>query len=68
MKLKQLIQKLQEIDSKYGRDLDVFTVAEPGIVQILNVAETEIVESEGELITLEEDQEITVNSVFLEWN
>lgn len=68
MKLKQLIQKLQEIDSKYDRGLDVFTVAEPGIVQIFNVAETEIAESEGELITLEEDQEITVNSVFLEWN
>ena len=68
MKLKQLIQKLQEIDSKYDRDLYVFTVAEPGIVQIFNVAETEIVESEGELITLEEDQEITVNSVFLDWN
>lgn len=55
MNLKQLIQKLQEIDAKYNRDLDVFIVAEPGIVSIFNVLETEIDAEEDELITLEED-------------
>jgi hypothetical protein len=67
MKLKDLIAKLQEIDAKYNRDLDVFVVAEPGIVEIFNVQETEINAEEDELITLEEDHEINVNSVLLEW-
>ena len=67
MKLKDLIQRLQEIDAKYNKDLDVFVVAEPGIVSIFNVLETEINAEEDELLTLEEDHEITVNSVLLEW-
>ena len=67
MKLKQLIEKLQEIDEKYDKDLDVFIVAESGIVSIFNVLEIEIDAEEDELITLEEDPEITVNSVLLEW-
>ena len=67
MKLKDLIQRLQEIDAKYNKDLDVFIVAESGIVSIFNVLETEINAEEDELLTLEEDHEITVNSVLLEW-
>ena len=67
MNLKELIHKLQEIDAKYDRDLDVFIVAEPGIVSIFNVLETEIDAEEDELITLEEDPEIRINSVLLEW-
>ena len=66
MNLKRLIRKLQEIDSKYNRDLDVFIVAEPGIVSIFNVLETEIDAEEDELMTLEEDPDIIVNSVLLE--
>lgn len=66
MKLSDLITRLQEIDAKYDRDLDVFIIAEPGIVSIFNVLEAEIYE-EDKLITLEENHEITVNSVFLEW-
>lgn len=67
MKLKDLIEKLQEIDYKYNRDLEVFVIAEPGIVEIFNVLETQIDAKEDELITLEEDHEIIVNSVLLEW-
>lgn len=67
MKLKDLIEKLQEIDNKYNRDLEVFVIAEPGIVEIFNVLETQIDAKEDELITLEEDHEIIVNSVLLEW-
>jgi len=68
MKLKDLIEKLQEIDNKYNRDLEVFVIAEPGIVEIFNVLETQIDAKEDELTTLEEDHEIIVNSVLLEWN
>ena len=67
MKLKDLIVKLQEIEAKYDKDLDVFIIAEPGIVEIFNVQETQIDAEEDELITLEENHEITVNSVLLEW-
>lgn len=67
MNIKQLIQKLQEIDAKYDRDLEVFIVAEPGIVSIFNVLETQIDAEEDELLTLEENLEITVNSVLIEW-
>lgn len=66
MKLKDLIIRLQEIEAKYDKDLDVFIIAEPGIVEIHNVLETEI--DADELTTLEEDHEICVNSVLLEWN
>lgn len=68
MKLKDLIEKLQEINNKYNRDLEVFVIAEPGIVEIFNVLETQIDAKEDELTTLEEDHEIIVNSVLLEWN
>ena len=34
MNLKQLIQRLQEINAKYNKGLDVFIVAEPVIVSI----------------------------------
>ena len=67
MNLKQLIHKLQEIEAKYDKDLDVFIIAEPGIVEIYNVLETKIDADEDELTTLEEDHEICVNSVLLEW-
>lgn len=67
MNLKTMIQRLQEIDDKYDRDLDVFIAAEPGIVSIFNVLETKIDADEDDLITLEEDPEIRVNSVLLEW-
>lgn len=68
MKLKDLIIRLQEIEAKYDKDLDVFIIAEPGIVEIHNILETDIAADEDELITLEEDHEICVNSVLLEWN
>lgn len=69
MKLKDLIEKLQEIDNKYNRDLEVVVMAEPGIVEIFNVLETKIDDENGEygVSTLEEDHEIFVNSVLLEW-
>lgn len=67
MTIKELILKLQEIDNKYDRDLDVFIVAEPGIVEIFNVLETNIDAEEDELVTLDEDTSIHVNSVLLEW-
>lgn len=67
MKLKDLIEKLQEIDNKYDRDLEVFVIAEPGIVEIFNILEAQIDAEEDELITLEEDNQIMVNSVLLEW-
>lgn len=68
MKLKDLIIRLQEIEAKYDKDLDVFIIAEPGIVEIFNVLETQIDAKEDELTTLEEYHEIIVNSVLLEWN
>lgn len=68
MKLKDLISRLQEIDDKYDRDLDIFVCAEPGLVEIFNVLETQIdIDIENDLITLEEDNSIYVNSVLLEW-
>lgn len=65
MKLKDLIQKLQEIDAKYGKDLDVFTVSEIGLVEISDIVLTHIFEEDGEF---EIDEDSTgVNSVLLEW-
>ena len=37
MNLKQLIQRLQEIDAKCDKDLDMFTVSEIGLVQISDI-------------------------------
>lgn len=65
MKLKDLIQKLQEIDSKYNRDLDMFTVSEIGLVEISDIVLTHIFEEDGEF---EIDEDSTdINSVLLEW-
>ena len=65
MKLKDLIQKLQEIDAKYDRDLDMFTISEIGLVQISDIVLTHIFEEDGEF---EIDEDSTgVNSVLLEW-
>ncbi len=65
MNLKQLIQKLQEIDAKYNKDLDMFTVSEIGLVQISDIVLTHIFEEDGEF---EIDEDSTdVNSVLLEW-
>lgn len=65
MNLKDLIQKLQEIDAKYDRDLDVFTVSEIGLVQISDIVLTHIFEEDGEF-DIDEDS-TGVNSVLLEW-
>ena len=65
MKLKDLIQKLQEIDAKYDRDLDMFTISEIGLVEISDIVLTHIFEEDGEF---EIDEDSTgVNSVLLEW-
>lgn len=65
MKLKDLIQKLQEIDTKYDRDLDVFTVSEIGLVQISDIVSMYVFEEDGEF---EIDEDSTdINSVLLEW-
>lgn len=65
MKLKDLIQKLQEIDAKYDRDLDMFTVSEIGLVQISDIVLTHIFEEDVEF---EIDEDSTdINSVLLEW-
>ena len=65
MKLKDLIQKLQEIDAKYNKDLDMFTVSEIGLVQISDIVLTHIFEEDGEF---EIDEDSTdINSVLLEW-
>ena len=48
MKLKQIIQRLQEIKAKYNRDLDVFIVAEPGIVSISDIVLMSIFEENKE--------------------
>ena len=65
MNLKQLIQKLQEIDARYGKDLDVFTVSEIGLVEISDIVITHIFEEDGEF-EIDEDS-IDINSVLLEW-
>ena len=65
MNLKDLIQKLQEIDAKYNKDLDMFTVSEIGLVQISDIVLTHIFEEDGEF---EIDEDSTdINSVLLEW-
>lgn len=65
MKLKDLIQKLQEIDAKYDKDLDMFTVSEIGLVEISDIVLTSIFEEDGEF---EIDEDSTdINSVLLEW-
>ncbi len=65
MNLKQLIQKLQEIDAKYDRDLDVFIVSEIGLVEISDIVLTHIFEEDGEFAIDEDSTDI--NSVLLEW-
>ena len=65
MNLKDLIQKLQEIDAKCDKDLDMFTVSEIGLVQISDIVLTHIFEEDGEF---EIDEDSTdINSVLLEW-
>ena len=65
MNLKELIEKLQEIDAKYDTDLDVFIVAEIGLVEISDIVLTHIFEEDGEF---EIDEDSTdINSVLLEW-
>lgn len=65
MKLKDLILKLQEIDAKCDKDLDMFTVSEIGLVEISDIVLTHIFEEDGEF---EIDEDSTdINSVLLEW-
>ena len=70
MKLKELIGKLQEIDTKYGRDLEVITLSEIGMVGITSVHEAfnESDNFEEEFELLSENPELRVNSVYLSWN
>jgi hypothetical protein len=67
MLLSELIEKLQKIQSEYDKDLEIITIAEIGVVTINKVLEA-YTDDEDELITLDEDNEIEVNSVFLSWN
>ena len=65
MKLKDLIQRLQEIDAKYDRDLNMFTVSEIGLVEISDIVLMRAFEEDGEF---EIDEDSTdINSVLLEW-
>ena len=70
MKLKELIEKLQEIDAKYDRDLEVITLSEIGIVKILDTQEafynSDDLDEEFELLS--ENPDLRVNSVYLSWN
>ena len=68
MKLKDLIQKLQEIDAKYDRDLEVITLCEIGPAEIINIHEAYVDFDECLIEVLEDEPEIHVNSIFLEWN
>lgn len=67
MKLKELIVKLQEIDSKYGRDLEVITLCEIGPAEIYDIRESFVDFDECELEDLEDEPDIHVNSVYLKW-
>ena len=70
MKLKELIEKLQEIDAKFDRDLEVITLSEIGIVKILDTQEalynSDDLDEEFELLS--ENPDLRVNSVYLAWN
>lgn len=68
MTVNDLIERLQILQSNYDRDLEVVTISEIGVVEIwdANLAFSNI--EEDELITLDEDNSIHVNSVLLEWN
>ncbi len=70
MKLKELIEKLQEIDAKYDRDLEVITLSEIGIVEIHDIQEafynSDDLDEEFELLS--ENPKLRVNSVYLSWN
>ena len=70
MKLKELIEKLQEIDAKFDRDLEVITLSEIGIVKILDTQEafynSDDLDEEFELLS--ENPDLRVNSVYLSWN
>ena len=70
MKLKEFIEKLQEIDAKYDRDLEVITLSEIGIVKILDIQEALYTSDDWdeELELLSEKPDLRVNSVYLSWN
>ena len=71
MTVNDLIERLQELQSNYDRDLEVVTISEIGVVEIHNatLAFSDASDTfENDLITLDEDDAIHVNSVFLEWN
>ena len=70
MKLKEFIEKLQEIDAKYDRDLEVITLSEIGIVKILDIQEALYTSDDWdeELELLSENPDLRVNSVYLSWN
>ena len=70
MKLKELIEKLQEIDAKYDRDLEVMTLSEIGIVKILDIQEALYTSDDWdeELELLSENPDLRVNAVYLAWN
>ena len=70
MKLKEFIEKLQEIDAKYDRDLEVVTLSEIGIVKILDIQEALYTSDDWneEFELLSENPDLRVNSVYLAWN
>ena len=70
MKLKEFIEKLQEIDAKYDRDLEVITSSEIGIVKILDIQEALYTSDDWneEFELLSENPDLRVNSVYLAWN
>ena len=70
MKLKEFIEKLQEIDAKYDRDLEVVTLSEIGIVKILDIQEALYTSDDWneEFELLSENPDLRVNSVYLSWN
>lgn len=67
MKLKEFIEKLQEIDAKYDRDLEVIILSEIGIVKNLDIQEALYTSDDWneELELLSENPELRVNSVYL---
>lgn len=71
MTVNDLIERLQELQSNYDKDLEVVTISEIGVVEIhgatLAFSDTSGA-YENDLITLVEDNSIRVNSVLLEWN
>ena len=63
MTVNDLIERLQELQSNYDRDLEVVEIHNATLA-FSDASDT----FENDLITLDEDDAIHVNSVLLEWN